>query len=570
MPEQIPLHLSTPALSRIAQPPTPPVAAPSRSNHGGRALLRAAAFLLCAAVLLPAQSQPGNKAERLEWFRDQGFGLFIHWSLDSQLGVVISHSLAGASDDYKQRFFTDLPKTFNPRKFMPSDWAALSKLAGIRYVVFTTKHHSGFCMFKTATTDFDIMHTPFQRDITREVLDAFRAQGIAPGMYFSPDDFWWLNRNGKEIQRLIPEVEPPNNPGLLKHDQAQLRELMGNYGPVDVIFFDGAAEGLREVAWQMQPNIVVTRGAIKTPEQTIPGVPMDEPWESCMTMGTAWQYQPQNERYKSGGEVIRLLVETRAKGGNLLMNVGPKPDGELPIEQEERLREVALWMFVNQESIYAVRPWVITNEGATWFTKKKNEDTLYALVMDRPTWPRGEWRDLVLHSVKTSPETQITILGQNDKTLEYQPKVNPKTTWTQQADGLHIRAMRTQRLQDNYKWPNPVVLKITHAKPALAPPRVETTKATWSGGTLTLAGDLEAIGDTPHLQVGFEYRSITGQDTNERTTAWQATPLQPQSSTGVFTAKVSGLKAGEVYEYRAVVKHPLLPMYGAEKKVELK
>jgi len=130
--------------------------------------------------------------------------------------------------------------------------------------------------------------------------------------------------------------------------------LLTNYGSVDVIFFDGPPEGLRELAWKTQPNIVVTRGAIQTPEQYVPGVPLDEPWEACITMGTAWQYQPQNESYKSGGQVINLLIETRAKGGNLLMNVGPKPDGELPIEQEERLREVALWMFVNGDAIYGV------------------------------------------------------------------------------------------------------------------------------------------------------------------------------------------------------------------------
>src|ERR1043166_717068 len=111
-----------------------------------------------------------NKPERLEWFRDLGFGLFIHWSVDSQLGVVISHSLVGADEAYTGRFFNDLPKTFNPRKFYPRDWAALAKLAGIRYVVFTAKHHSGFAMWDTKTTDFGIMHTPFRRDITRDIL----------------------------------------------------------------------------------------------------------------------------------------------------------------------------------------------------------------------------------------------------------------------------------------------------------------------------------------------------------------------------------------------------------------
>jgi alpha-L-fucosidase len=127
-----------------------------------------------------AQNAPDlNRADRLEWFRDQGLGLFVHWSVDSQLGSVISHSMVGASADYLDRFVSGLPKTFNPRKFYPEDWAVLARLAGMRYVVFTAKHHSGFCMYDTATTDFGIMRTPFGRDITAEVLQAFRNQGLA-------------------------------------------------------------------------------------------------------------------------------------------------------------------------------------------------------------------------------------------------------------------------------------------------------------------------------------------------------------------------------------------------------
>ena len=138
-----------------------------------------------------------NQADRVEWFRDQGFGLFIHWSVDSQLGVTISHSLVGASEDYSDRFFNELPKTFDPTRFDPAEWARLARLAGARYVVFTTKHHSGFGMYDTKTTPFNVMNTPFHRDITAEVLKAFKNEGIAPGMYFSPDDFYWLHKNGK-------------------------------------------------------------------------------------------------------------------------------------------------------------------------------------------------------------------------------------------------------------------------------------------------------------------------------------------------------------------------------------
>jgi len=422
------------------------------------------AVLMASALAAQTEDEIGsrNKADRLEWFRDQGFGLFVHWSVDSQLGTVISHSLVGASDDFTKRFFTELPKTFNPRKFHPQDWAALAKLAGVKYVVFTAKHHSGFAMWDTATTEFGINHTPYKRDIFADVMTAFREQNIAPGVYFSPDDFHWLHSNGVLVDRRRAETEPAKNPGLMALDKAQIRELLTKYGPMSVIFLDGPAAGLRETAWDTQPEIVVTRGAMNTPEQNVPGQSSDRPWEACITMGTSWQYQPQNEHYKSGGELISLLVQTRARGGNLLLNVGPKPDGELPIEQEERLRELALWMFVNGEAIYGVRPWVTTNEQNVWFTKKKNEDTLYAVV--REEWKRGQWKEFVLHSVRAGDRTEVTVLGQNDRRLEYQEKIDPKTTFRQEADGLHIRAMRTQRLQDNYQWPNPAVLKITNVK----------------------------------------------------------------------------------------------------------
>jgi alpha-L-fucosidase len=532
------------------------------------------AFLLCLLAACGAAQRdlpPGslNKPERLEWYRDLGFGLFIHWSVDSQLGVVISHSLAGADEAYTNRFFNDLPKTFNPRKFYPQDWAALAKLAGIRYVVFTAKHHSGFAMWDSATTDFGIMHTPFHRDIVREVLDAFRAQGIRPGLYFSPDDFHWLWQNHIDVQRNIPAVQPRNNPGLMKLDLDQVRELMSNYGPIDIVFFDGEPHQLRDLAWKLQPDVVVTRGAIQTPELFVPGVGLEGAWEACFTMGTAWQYQPQNETYKSGGQLIDLLIETRAKGGNLLLNVGPKPDGELPIEQEERLREIALWMQVNQESIYGVRPWVITNEQDIWFTKAKNADTVYAIVKQQPRWVRGQWREIVLKSVAATPATKVTVLGQNGRVLEYSPQTNPAPAFHQEQDGLHIRAMFTHRLQDNSRWPNPIVLKLTNVAPRFTPPKVETAGSSFdrAARAAKLRGTLLDMGKTANLQVGFEYRSIAGLDASDRSIPWQQGPSTTLTSPGAFELALPNLNPEGVYEYRAWVKHPLLTIYGAEKRL---
>jgi alpha-L-fucosidase len=542
----------------------------------GLRVIATGAMLVGAAVLLQAQGKPIagentdfnsslNKADRTEWFRDLGFGLFIHWSVDSQIGTTISHSLVGASDDYTDRFFNDLPKTFNPTRFDPSEWARLARIAGVKYVVFTTKHHSGFGMYATKTTPFNIMNTPFHRDTTAEILEAFKKEGIAPGMYFSPDDFYWLHKNGKLIQRGTEAVQPSHNPGLLKYDSDQLTELLTNYGPVDVLFFDGEATSLRQLAWKLQPNIVVTRGAMLTPEQTIPGVPFDGPWEANDTMGSAWQYQPQKDHYKSGRQLIHSLIETRAKGGNLLLNIGPKPNGELAIEQEERLREIALWMFVNSEAIYATRPWIITNEGDVWFTKKKDGSALYAIAAPQTPWKMGQWQDIVLHSVKATAKTEVSVLGANGEVMEYAPNVKPKSTFTMESDGLHIRTMRSQRLQDNRQWPNPVVVKITNVEPALVPPRVKTgAYQRDSSGAVRLEGELLDMAGAKSLEVTFEYRSIEGEDVNSRTAPWVATPAQALAVAGKFSALVKGIPAGSRYEFRAVVHHPLLALYGGD------
>ncbi|HOB74716.1 MAG TPA: alpha-L-fucosidase [Phycisphaerae bacterium] len=411
----------------------------------------------------PAARTPGNKPERIAWFQTLGLGMFIHWSLDSQLGVVISHSMAAASPDYLERFITELPRSFNPRRFEPDRWAELARLAGMKYVVFTAKHHSGFCMFDTKTTDFSVMHTPYGQDITRQVLEAFRRQGLAIGLYFSPDDFWLLYRQGHEITRRRPEAYPVNNPQLMAHDKAQLRELLTNYGPIDLLFIDGPAEELRELCWELQPDIVVTRGAMETPEQELPGEPLRGPWEACWTMGEAWQYQPTNERYKSGTSLINTFIETRARGGNLLLNVGPHPDGFIPPEQEGRLRELAMWNFINRDAVFGIRPWHVTNEGPIWFTRAADADTVYAIVTGQP-WPHGQWQTVTLKSVRATPASEIEILGQSGKVMEYKPDVVPKATWTQDDAGLHIKAMRAQRIYDDYKWPNPIVIRITHAR----------------------------------------------------------------------------------------------------------
>ena len=422
---------------------------------------------IARAVQDPIQDSQNDPA-RAEWFIDQGLGLFIHWNIDAQLGSVISHSMVGASQDFLDRYINELPKTFYPSRFDPDEWARQAKVAGTKYVVFTTKHHSGFCMWDTETTDFNIMQTPFARDITKEIVDAFRRWGIDIGFYFSPDDFWLLHRQGHNISRARPEASPLNNPELMAHNKRQVTELLTRFGPIDLIFFDGEAEGLRQLTWELSPKTLVTRGAMATPEQQIPDSPMAGPWESCFTLGTQWAYKPTNEEYKSGTKLIEMVIETRAKGGNLLLNVGPKANGEWPIQQTDRMQELALWLFVNHEAIYNIRPWPVIREQLTldhsaWYTQAKDTETVYAIIVGKP-WPKGERKVLTLREVVATEESEVEILGQSGNVLEYKPTVNPKASWHQDEAGLHISPMRAQRLYNNNKWPNPVVLRITKAK----------------------------------------------------------------------------------------------------------
>lgn len=431
------------------------------------------AIILCAAVSVPsgAVSRNDNNPESVEKFMDRGFGMFIHWSVDSQLGAVISHSLAGASEDYCRRYFEQLPKTFNPYRFNPDDWALLAKLAGMEYVVFTTKHHSGFCMFDTKTTGFGIMNTPFRRDVTREVVDAFRRQGIAIGFYYSPEDFWMLHKQGYPIGRLQHEMHyPVNNRPLMDYDKRQVKELLTNYGKVDVMFFDGPADELKEYAWSIQPDLMVTRGHISTPEQKTPDSPLPGSWEACYTMGTDWQYKPTNDPQKTGTEVIRKLIEIRAKGGNFLLNVGPKPDGEIQIEQEAILREISLWNFANGEAVHNVRPWYIIREGDIWFTCSKDGRAVYAFVTD--PWAYGSRRDFVIRCMKGCQDTKVSILGYGSGLVEYRKDFDASLRWEATPDGLSVSAVNGQRFYTDNKWPNPVVLKIEnvgYCGPEVAP-----------------------------------------------------------------------------------------------------
>jgi alpha-L-fucosidase len=512
-----------------------------------------------------------NKPARQEWLRDQGFGMFIHFNVDAQLGITISHSLVGASDDYLKRYFNELPKTFDPYKFSPAAIAKLAKLAGMKYVVFTAKHHAGFCFWDTKTTSFKITNTPYKKDLLKEYVQGIRNAGLAVGLYYSPEDFKFLYDHKILIKRgdnkFTKEIDAAYDDLVRK----QTTELFTLYGKIDVLFIDGEPkQPCRETAWKLQPDVVITRGAVNTPEQTLPGIALNEFWESCVTMGTQWNYKPTHDNIKTGGRLIELLVEARSKGGNFLLNVGPHPDGYIPYEQETELREVAAWHFINQEAIVGVRPWIVTNEENCWFTASKDKRTVYVVITGLPDWPKGDRKEFVLGSVKATPQTTISVLGQNDQVTEYKNQLDVHSRFEQKEDGLHISVARAQRVYDNYKWPNPITVKLENIEPALDPPQVETGDAIFKNGMLELNARVLKKGNADSLQLYFEYRPFAGFAENLYSKDWLKTQPVTINGEGNFTTTLPGLENGKEYQYRAVVIHPRLTARGDVKRVTIK
>ena len=238
---------------------------------------------------------------------------------------------------------------------------------------------------------------------------------------------------------------------------------MSNYGKIDILFFDGmeqyAKTELAKLCWEIDPDVVVTRGAIETPEQQTPNVAIPSPWESCYTFGDQWQYRPTNETYKSANDVIQKLIEIRAKGGNFLLNFGPDELGRFPQEQKGKLNEISLWMFINQEAFENTVPFKVTNESNIWFLKKQDENTVY-VFLDEENWSLGERKVFNLKSLKAKKNTKISVLGQNSLVLEYNPNVDPKSTVKNTNNGIEISVMRSQRIYNDRKWHNPIVVKL--------------------------------------------------------------------------------------------------------------
>jgi alpha-L-fucosidase len=338
---------------------------------------------LAADVKPPEANIPRPYSERLRWWTDARFGMFIHYGPVTLTGLELSWSRANSNPQCPNKgptpveIYDNLYKRFDPTKFNADDWTGLAKEAGMKYVVLTTKHCDGFLLWDSKVDPYNIMATPFKRDIAAELAAAERKNNLRIGWYFSPMD--WRD----------PDFRTERNAVFLTRMQGELREVLSRYGKIDLLWFD--FDGGRPVydqantyavVKQLQPQIIInnrldlgteTNEAMLnpnadyyTPEQRIGSYDDQRPWETCMTLGTQWSWKP-GDKIKSAAEVISILARTAGGDGNLLLDVGPMPDGRIEPRQVDVLQQVGAWMKLNSESIYGTRggPWKPTESLAS-------------------------------------------------------------------------------------------------------------------------------------------------------------------------------------------------------------
>ena len=394
-------------------------------------------FLAASAAAIPALRglQPrltvAPSADRMAWWREARFGMFLHWGLysilagkwkdDDRWAEWIRHNAKIPIDEYDQ-----LRARWNPTGFDPEQWAHMAQRAGMRYAVLTTKHHDGFCLFDSKATDFDVMQTPSARDICRDLAPALRKRGIRVGWYHSIMDWhhpdYLPRRDWEAAGRPASEAHFDRYVSYL---QTQVDELLTNYGGIDVLWFDGQWEATwtHQLAVELEqrirrraPHIVINDringsgtpkggrlGDFGTPENEVPatGTP-ERDWESCMTMNENWGYKAKDQNWKSPRKLVELLVETASKGGNLLLNVGPMADGRFPQPAVERLEAIGEWMAVNRQAIYGC--WASRFAKPVGFrsTTQARRCNLFLT-----TWPSAP---LPLPGLRTMP-SRVELLG---------------------------------------------------------------------------------------------------------------------------------------------------------------
>ena len=361
------------------------------------------------------ESEPvmSEQDQHMEWWREARFGLFIHWGLYAQpAGVWKGEEIPGISEwimahaKIPVKEYEKLAATFNPVKYDAEQWVKLAKQAGVKYIVITSKHHDGFAMFHSKASSYNIVDaTPFGRDPLKELAEACDKYDMRLGFYYSQAQDW--HEPGGTYWN-IEQGEPHWDPDLVREPLMnyingkavpQVKEILENYGGLDILWWDTprgmtleAAEALQAVADDYPDLITNNRlyrpwpGDFSTPEQNVPPTGLDYDWEVCMTMNTSWGYKKNDNNWKSDTTLIRMLTDIASKGGNLLLNVGPTAQGEIPPPSVERLKSIGRWMDVNGESIYGTQasPFYKLPWGRCTIRKTGKGTTLYLHVFQ---WP---------------------------------------------------------------------------------------------------------------------------------------------------------------------------------------
>lgn len=329
-------------------------------------LIAIALIGLCTYV--EASETPRSRApvDAIETWKDLRFGMFIHWGPVALTGHEIGWSRGNQTpiEAYDQLY-----KRFNPEQFNADEWVRVAKSAGMKYIVLTTKHHDGFCLWDTEQMDYNIMHTPFGRDVVKELSDACRKEGLGFGTYYSTCD-WWHPAYPKGSPAGKTDKPTGDMDQYIEYLKAQTTELIENYGPLTAMWFDVPREVKEHhneptvaALRKLQPDILINNrayeaegniGDFDTPEQRVGAFDAERPWETCMTIGRQWAWKP-NEEVKSLKTCLRGLLTTIGGDGNFLFNVGPDAKGVIEPEQVKRLEEMGNWIAKYNKGIYATR-----------------------------------------------------------------------------------------------------------------------------------------------------------------------------------------------------------------------